>query len=134
MLLDQIEAFNSLFVDQPIKLDGIDQNGECQTIKLTTRLLCFNFGVSRGAISSSLSWILGGWDVSDSLNQKGLEELIGEPNNTIVSPGGWVDECLKKNEYLIEAMKLSKANADENESQDIDRNIVEMRQKCKLIR
>lgn len=129
MLRDQVAAFESLSSSQPIKLDIIDQDGKLQTIQLTARLLCFNFGVNKYAVNPLLSSVTGGWGISDALNEKGLEALIGEPNKKVMTSNSWVGAYLKKSSVLIKGMRERQIKAKPEYYKKLEKAIAAQTQK-----
>ncbi|GAA4652625.1 SPI-1 type III secretion system effector inositol phosphate phosphatase SopB [Kistimonas scapharcae] len=134
MLADQIEAFSQLTGKQPIKLDIMGPDGSPLAIRLTTRMLCFNFGVNYFAIGPSVPDVLVGWDVSDALNRKSLESLIGDPEEKTDIPGGWVMEYINSQAAKLEALESRLAMATPQEFETISDRIVALRREFRLVR
>ncbi|OQX34498.1 MAG: hypothetical protein B0D91_12415 [Oceanospirillales bacterium LUC14_002_19_P2] len=134
MLADQVEAFSQLTEVQPIALEIIDPNGEPQVIKLTTRMLRFNFGVNYFAVDPSIPDVLGGWGMSDALNRKGLEALIGDPDEKTDFPGGWVMEYIDRSAATLQTLETRLATAPSQEAMEISERIVALRKEFKTIR
>ncbi len=134
MLADQVEAFSLLTEKQPIALEIIDPDGELQVIKLTTRMLRFNFGVNYFAVDPSIPDVLGGWGMSDALNRKALEALIGDPDEKTDFPGGWVMEYIDNSAARLQALESRVATASPQEAMEISERIETLRKEFKIIR
>ncbi len=134
MLADQTEAFSQLTGKQPIILDIMGPDGTPQVIRLTTRMLCFNFGVNYFAIGPSVPDALVGWDVSDAMNRTSLERLIGNPEEKTDIPGGWVMEYINNQAAKLEALEGRLSMATSQEFEVISGRIAALRREFRVVR
>ncbi|WP_461536762.1 inositol phosphate phosphatase SopB [Spongorhabdus nitratireducens] len=108
MLKEQMEAFDQLSSQRPLKLTVVDQNGKATTIRVNFRMATFNFGVNKGAQKKYLTPFVGGWKTSDKYNKQGLTNLLGS-----TKPGeikGIVGDYLAKQQAQINELTAEYAD------------------------
>ncbi|NMP27131.1 inositol phosphatase [Rahnella sp. SAP-1] len=88
MLNDQMNAWQTLAKQTPLKLPVRVSNEEVKEIKVSLNVAAFNFGVNELALKFGL-----GWATSDRYNQQAVKQLLGDDLMS-ASPGGMVGEYL----------------------------------------
>ena len=96
MVKDQIDAFKALSYEKPLTLMMKTADGNPREIRINIDIIPFNFGVNSFAVNSKFDKI-GGWEYSDSINNKGIQTLMGSTTPD-VRIGGIAGKWLNANE------------------------------------
>ncbi|MCU1760744.1 hypothetical protein NTD84_13575 [Pseudomonas sp. 14P_8.1_Bac3] len=90
MLKDQMQAWQTLTQQSPTCLAIRGEDGEIVQVKVNLNIVAFNFGVNTMALKLGL-----GWSVSDKVNARAVEQLLGKDFSSTSSPGGMVGDYLR---------------------------------------
>lgn len=82
------------------------KNGELVEVDVTPNILMFNFGVNAGAVNTAPAITVGGWDVSDKINDESLPKLREQVNFQLMKLDGQIHSPQKGDD--VEELKYRK--------------------------